>query len=184
GRAPYQNAPVAEVAGRGYTVVPDDVRQSANIPKEGEITGYTRAGMGPAEVDTRIPMENIRKLTAEVTADLPATERGLLGPNGQVDAGLLEGAMNQATAPYQQVAQLPTPQVNTLAGRLRQAWQERGGTLKGDAVAEGRLQPLMAEDAPPMASGAVLTVRKELNSYARGLRKQAGAGDAAAPIKR
>src|SRR5262249_43265356 len=82
-----------------------------------------------------------------------------------------------------QVAQLPPPTQNTLAERVRQAWLQRGGSLKGDAVAESRLQPLMDPNTPSLPTDELLQRWREINGYARDLGKASGEGSAAAQIK-
>jgi hypothetical protein len=179
GKSPYQNAPAADVAQR-YTVVPDDVRHSAGMgPQEG-VRGSTRSSLGPQVAESEIPVANIRTATQRATQDLPGQ---LLDPNGRVDAGRLANAIEAEAVPYQQIAQLPPPAANTLAERIRTAWQERGGSLKGDAVAESRLLPLMDAQAPALPTDELLRRWREINSYASDLRKASGEGSPAAQIK-
>ncbi len=176
---PYTRAPVADVAKR-YTVVPEDAQHSAGMPTTGDMTGSTRAKLGVQVTDSEIPVQNVRIATQRATQDLPGQ---LLDPNGRVDKGLLRGQLDAETVPYQQVAQLPPPQANTLAQRVHQAWLERGGSLKGDAVAESRLMPLMDPAAPPLPTDELLRRWREVNGYASDLRKASGEGSAAAQIK-
>jgi hypothetical protein len=176
---PYTRAPVADVAKR-YTVLPEDAQHSAGMVATGEITGSTRAKLGPNVSNSEVPIGNVRIATQRATQDLPGQ---LLDANGRVDAGLLRGALDAETIPYQQVAQLPPPQTNTLAARVRTAWQERGGSLKGDVVAESRLMPLMDELGAPLPTDELLRRWREVNGYASDLRKASGEGSAAAQIK-
>lgn len=177
---PYARSPVADVAQR-YTVVPGDAQQSARTVTQSDMRGSTRAKLGPQVTNSEVPIRNAGIATQRAVADMP--EGNLVDPNGRVDAGLLEGAIERQAVPYKQVATLPAPQMNTLADRLTQAWQTRGASLKGDPVTESRLMPLMDPNAPPLSTEELLTRWREINGYASKLRKQVGEGSAAAQIQ-